>query len=159
MLSANVKVKARDVNMTDSGWSPALTVSITSPNSPPATPLKPTGPTTGLTGESITFTVSTTDPDGDQVKYGWDWNGDDTVDEWRRRDPLERVRRYLERHQALPEGRREEIEAAESAAVEAAVVEAEALKPLGPGEIFEGMFAEPTAPLADQQRAAIEGAS
>jgi hypothetical protein len=40
------------------------------------------GPTTGETGLSYSFSTSATDPDGDQVKYGWDWNGDGTIDNW-----------------------------------------------------------------------------
>ena len=51
-------------------------------NSPPAKPSKPSGPSTGYTGQSYSFSTSTTDPDGDQIKYGWDWNGDGAVDSW-----------------------------------------------------------------------------
>ena len=48
----------------------------------PAKPTKPEGPTTGKPRQAQTYKTSTTDPNGDQVSYGWDWNGDDTVDEW-----------------------------------------------------------------------------
>jgi len=51
-------------------------------NNPPQTPDKPTGPSTGITSFSYHFSTITTDPDGDDVKYGWDWDGDDTVDNW-----------------------------------------------------------------------------
>ncbi|MEA3458468.1 MAG: PKD domain-containing protein, partial [Candidatus Thermoplasmatota archaeon] len=51
-------------------------------NFPPNTPSKPSGPSLGNTGTSLTFSTSATDPDGDAVKYGWDWGGDGTVDEW-----------------------------------------------------------------------------
>ena len=49
---------------------------------PPNTPSTPDGPTSGKAGTSYKYSTSTTDPDGDQVKYGWDWNGDKVADEW-----------------------------------------------------------------------------
>ncbi|UCD14089.1 MAG: hypothetical protein JSW60_01350 [Thermoplasmatales archaeon] len=51
-------------------------------NLQPNTPSQPSGPTSGLAGKSYTYTTSTTDPTSDMVKYGWDWDGDNTVDEW-----------------------------------------------------------------------------
>ncbi|PNX48081.1 MAG: hypothetical protein BV456_10175, partial [Thermoplasmata archaeon M8B2D] len=51
-------------------------------NNPPNKPSKPSGPTSGYTGFSYTFSTSATDPDDDQIRYGWDWNGDNSVDEW-----------------------------------------------------------------------------
>jgi len=44
------------------------------PNNPPNVPSTPIGPTTGYSGSSYSFSTSTTDPDGDQVKYTFDWN-------------------------------------------------------------------------------------
>jgi hypothetical protein len=51
-------------------------------NQPPASPETPSGESYVHPGEAYTYSTSTTDPDGDRVKYGWDWNGDGTVDEW-----------------------------------------------------------------------------
>ena len=51
-------------------------------NFPPFNPSTPSGPTSGETGKSYTYSSSTTDPDGDKVKYAWDWNGDNVLDEW-----------------------------------------------------------------------------
>lgn len=48
----------------------------------PATPAKPTGVERGRTGSEYTYATSTGDLDGDDVEYGWDWNGDQQVDEW-----------------------------------------------------------------------------
>jgi|GEM_PF-3692447 len=48
---------------------------------PPATPAAPSGPTTGLVNESYTYSASTTDPDGDNVSYMFDW-GDGTDSGW-----------------------------------------------------------------------------
>jgi len=58
------------------------TVRIDTSNFPPSTPGKPSGPAYGINGSSYTFSTSATDPDGDRIMYGWDWNGDGTVDEW-----------------------------------------------------------------------------
>ena len=48
-------------------------------NEPPNKPNKPSGPISGKAGEEYIYTSSTTDPDGDQVYYKWDW-GDETSD-------------------------------------------------------------------------------
>jgi len=48
----------------------------------PFKPSTPDGPTSGRTGQSQTYSTSTSDPNGDDVSYGWDWNGDSVVDEW-----------------------------------------------------------------------------
>jgi hypothetical protein len=53
------------------------------PNEPPDEPNRPTGPTSGRAGPKYTYCASGgDDPDGHQVKYGFDWNGDGTVDDW-----------------------------------------------------------------------------
>jgi len=44
---------------------------------PPNRPDKPSGNTSGKAGEEYIYSTSTTDPDGDQVWYKWDW-GDET---------------------------------------------------------------------------------
>ena len=51
-------------------------------NEQPYQPDEPSGPSTGITEFSYQFSTSTIDPDDDSVKYGWDWNGDDIVDDW-----------------------------------------------------------------------------
>jgi len=72
------KIKAYDGEFTETGpvWD------FTTPSAPPNKPNTPSGPTTGYRNTPYTYATSTTDPDGDNVKYGWDWNGDYTVDEW-----------------------------------------------------------------------------
>ena len=50
-------------------------------NKPPNKPNKPSGPTSGKAGTSYTYSTSTTDPDGDQVYYWFDW-GDGTNSGW-----------------------------------------------------------------------------
>jgi hypothetical protein len=51
------------------------------PNSPPNKPNKPTGPASGKPGTVYTYSTSTTDPNGDQVYYLWDW-GDGSQSNW-----------------------------------------------------------------------------
>ena len=51
-------------------------------NNPPNQPNKPTGPVSGKPGVSYPYQTSTVDIDGDKIRYGWDWNGDGTVDQW-----------------------------------------------------------------------------
>jgi outer membrane protein assembly factor BamB len=49
---------------------------------PPNKPSKPSGPMSVTVGVIYNYSTSTTDPEVDMVRYGWDWNGDKIVDEW-----------------------------------------------------------------------------
>lgn len=51
-------------------------------NYPPDTPPVPTGPLTGKAGMIYSFTSSTTDPNENNIRYGWDINADNEVDIW-----------------------------------------------------------------------------
>ena len=51
-------------------------------NFPPDRPVKPKGSSNIDVGWSADYSTYTTDPDGDEIKLGWDWDGDDIVDEW-----------------------------------------------------------------------------
>ena len=59
-----------------------LTIDVELENDAPNKPTKPSGPTSGKPGTTYTYSTSTTDPDSDNVCYGWDWDGNDVVDEW-----------------------------------------------------------------------------
>jgi hypothetical protein len=48
---------------------------------PPDKPETPVGETKGKAGKKYTYSTSTTDPDGDQVYYLWDW-GDGNFSDW-----------------------------------------------------------------------------
>ena len=50
-------------------------------NQRPNTPLRPSGPSSGKINQELTFTVSTTDPDGDQLFYLFDF-GDGVTSFW-----------------------------------------------------------------------------
>ncbi|MBN2066591.1 MAG: PKD domain-containing protein [Candidatus Thermoplasmatota archaeon] len=65
------------------GPSKICNVTITG-NLPPIVPEQPSGETAAYKNTVLAFSTQTTDPDNpaDQVKYGWDWSGDDAVDEW-----------------------------------------------------------------------------
>jgi len=52
------------------------------PNDPPETPETPDGETNGYANVEYEYETSGTDPDTNNVKYGFDWDGDDTVDSW-----------------------------------------------------------------------------
>ena len=58
---------------------PAQTIKSPHPSEPPAQPTKPAGRTYGLWNLEYTYTSSTTDPNGDQIYYLFDW-GDGTSD-------------------------------------------------------------------------------
>ncbi|MBN1860091.1 MAG: hypothetical protein JW840_01370 [Candidatus Thermoplasmatota archaeon] len=77
----NVQVKAEDIYGRQGSFSPILLVVI-SQNQPPSKPVKPSGTTSGKTGTTYPYTTSATDPESYTVAYGWDWNGDGTVDQW-----------------------------------------------------------------------------
>jgi hypothetical protein len=77
----NVMVKIEDIYGAQSSFSLPLAVLIT-PNQPPTKPTKPSGSTTGKPGVSYPFTTSANDPELYNLAYGWDWNGDGSVDEW-----------------------------------------------------------------------------
>ena len=61
---------------------PSLRLWSDDPNGPPETPEKPDGPTEGVEYGELTFSTSSTDPEGDKIRYGWDFDEDDAVDKW-----------------------------------------------------------------------------
>jgi hypothetical protein len=57
------------------------TLAIGEKSQPPAKPETPTGPASGKVGSQYTYSSSTTDPEGNQVSYMFDW-GDGTFSSW-----------------------------------------------------------------------------
>ena len=57
------------------------TVTITTGNTAPNKPSKPSGTTSGKINTAYTYTTSTTDPDGNQISYWFDW-GDGNNSGW-----------------------------------------------------------------------------
>jgi len=60
---------------------PALTLKSPSPSDPPAQPSKPVGKTLAVWNREYSYTSTTTDPNGDQIYYQFDW-GDGTNSGW-----------------------------------------------------------------------------
>ena len=58
---------------------PDIGLSFSSDNSAPLKPETPTGPASGKANKAITFSTTSTDPDGDDLYYCWSW-GDGTID-------------------------------------------------------------------------------
>jgi PKD repeat protein len=60
------------------------TVTVKGTNNDPYDPGTPSGPTAGNVDQSSSYSTSTTDPDGDQVQYRFDWDADGTHEysEW-----------------------------------------------------------------------------
>ncbi len=50
-----------------------VNINVELPNEPPLKPLQFSGPETGYIEEVYAYSASTTDPDGDQIKYLFDW--------------------------------------------------------------------------------------
>ena len=81
----HIKVKAEDEYGSQSSFSSPLTVNIS--NNPPYRPIAPQGPSYTFTLENNSFCTQTLDPENEDIRYGWDWNGDDIVDEWTKYHP------------------------------------------------------------------------
>jgi len=60
---------------------PDLTMASVSTSNPPNQPDKPSGTNKGAVNMQYAFSTKTTDPDGDQVYYKWDW-GDGNQSDW-----------------------------------------------------------------------------
>ena len=73
----NIRAAATDSKGAASGWSSALSVTVSS-NKPPGTPAKPVGVANAAAGSSYIYTALAKDPEGDRVKYTFDW-GDGTI--------------------------------------------------------------------------------
>jgi len=75
------KVVIRFLDIYNNSGSDSVTV-FYGENQPPAKPDKPSGPNTGSVDVSYSYSTNSIDPNNDKIKYGWDWNGDGTVDQW-----------------------------------------------------------------------------
>ena len=98
--------------------------------------------------EAVTYRLGPHTTSDDPTRY----RQEEEVEEWRPRDPLERVRRYLETHQAWDEEWQKLIEGEEGDVVERAVQLAEGLSAPDVDDLFDSMFAEPTSDLESQRR-------
>ena len=76
--------------------------------------------------------------------------------EWELRDPIVRLRRYLERNGHWDSAQEEVLQDEARSWVDAQVEEFEAMSPQEPGDIFAFMYAEPTPILREQSAALLE---
>jgi len=68
-----------DIPALDYNWN--IWAEVKFPSEPPEKPQRPDGPAAGVIGAEYDFSTSTTDPEGEQVSYWWDWD-DGTPGEW-----------------------------------------------------------------------------
>jgi len=70
-----LRAKATDEAGLSSAWSnpEELIIVGLKVNHPPTTPLKPIGPTVGFSNQTYAFSTSSTDPEGDKIKYCFDF--------------------------------------------------------------------------------------
>jgi chitinase len=75
-------VSAYDASGNESGYSNEVSYFVPAANRAPSEPAIPSGPTSALVNTAITFSTSTTDPDGDtNLQYRYDW-GDGALSAW-----------------------------------------------------------------------------
>jgi len=59
-----------------------IPVTVNNHNEAPNNPVIIEAPTSGYTEETYTFTVQSSDPDNDKIRYGFDWDNDNAIDGW-----------------------------------------------------------------------------
>jgi pyruvate dehydrogenase E1 component alpha subunit len=102
--------------------------------------------------EAVTYRIGPHSSADDPARY----RDAELTESWRRRDPIERLRRYLQRHDRWSQAMQDELEREAAAEVDRAVEAAEALPAFTAGEIFDAMFAELPPHLAEQRAWAEE---
>ncbi len=102
--------------------------------------------------EALTYRMGPHTTADDHLRY----RAEEDLEEWRLRDPLDRVRDFLAANEEWSQEWQDRIDERAMAEVEEAVTAAEALEPLRVGEVFDAIFAERTAPL-DEQRTMAGG--
>jgi len=73
----HIRVRAQDVYGWWSDWSSSLAVTII--NRAPNIPSQPSGPTSVYAGAAYTYSTNTTDPDGDDLYYLFNWGDNSTT--------------------------------------------------------------------------------
>jgi pyruvate dehydrogenase E1 component alpha subunit len=103
--------------------------------------------------EAVTYRMSVHTTADDPKKY----RSEEEVEEWKKRDPIERFQKYLKDKGFLDEEKIEEIESQIKEKIQAAVDEAEeAMKQMGdPLDMFDHMYAE-MHPYLKSQKADLE---
>ncbi len=100
--------------------------------------------------EAVTYRMGPHTTTDDAGRY----RQDAAVSEWGKRDPVDRVRAYLQAEGAWEESWEKGLADSASAEVESAVLEAESLEPMEASAMFDRMYEQPTSAL-DRQRSAL----
>lgn len=103
--------------------------------------------------EAVTYRLGPHTTADDPQRYRSDAEGD----EWRRKDPLERLRIYLSEREGWDDEWQRAIESEAAVEIDRAVELAESMAPLGPGEILDAMFEDLPSHLAEQRNELLEG--
>ncbi|HEX6222611.1 MAG TPA: pyruvate dehydrogenase (acetyl-transferring) E1 component subunit alpha [Acidimicrobiia bacterium] len=98
--------------------------------------------------EAVTYRLGPHTTADDPTRYRQDHEGT----RWESKDPLERVRRLLERQGEWTQDWQDELDASATERIETAVEWAESVPEPTFEEMFERMYAEPTGPLREQLR-------
>jgi pyruvate dehydrogenase E1 component alpha subunit len=98
--------------------------------------------------EAVTYRIGPHTTTDDAGRY----RTDEEVEQWRQRDPIDRVRAYLRQAGEWSEAWEGDIEAEAASDMEAAVERAEGLEPFAPAGMIDRVFAEPTGELEHQRR-------
>jgi pyruvate dehydrogenase E1 component alpha subunit len=100
--------------------------------------------------EAVTYRLGDHTTADDASRY----RDPDELREWEVRDPILRLRRYLERNDEWDSAREEALQEEARTWVDAEVEASEAMPPQDPGDMFTYLYAEPT-PILREQRAAL----
>jgi pyruvate dehydrogenase E1 component alpha subunit/2-oxoisovalerate dehydrogenase E1 component alpha subunit len=101
--------------------------------------------------EALTYRIGAHSSSDDPSRY----RADEEVEAWLGRDPIARLRRYLEREGLHDEAREQALEATLNAEIATAIAEAEALAPPARATLFDDVYAELPWHLREQ-RAELE---
>lgn len=100
--------------------------------------------------EAVTYRLGDHTTADDASRY----RDPDELREWEARDPILRLRRYLEKNDLWDAAREEALEEESHTWVDAQVEQFEAMQPQKPSDMFDYMYAEPP-PILREQRAAL----
>lgn len=103
--------------------------------------------------EAVTFRLGPHTTSDDPGRY----RDEELTEDWRAKDPLVRVRLLLEKARGWSAEWQEEIEESAARKIEDEVAWAEQLAPPEPTDLFDRMFATPTAPLLEQKKTVEDG--
>ncbi|RME74409.1 MAG: pyruvate dehydrogenase (acetyl-transferring) E1 component subunit alpha [Planctomycetota bacterium] len=102
--------------------------------------------------EALTYRMGPHSTSDDPRRY----RTEQEVETWRRRDPIERLQRYLEARGWIDAEQVERIAAEAKEEVDRAISEAEAVGPPEPETLFEDVYARPTPQLERERRELLD---